>query len=61
MKLESFKIESELEADAYLHDLLTTLEYRSMGEIQRRADAYIPNTKLKRYFITKASVMLNVA
>ena len=61
VNIESFKIENESEADDYLRDLLAKPEYRSMGEVQQRANTYIIDAKLKNYFITKAAEMLKAA
>ena len=58
MIVESFIIERESEADAYLDDLLKKPEYRSLDETKIRAQKYIKDDKLKKYFINKAEEML---
>lgn len=57
--IQSFKIESEDEADEYLTDLLKTPAYRSIGEVEARAAKYIKDPQLKNYFITKAQAILS--
>ena len=57
-KIETFMIESESEADAYLKDLLTKSEYRSMDEVAIRAQKLIKDENLKNYFINKAKESL---
>jgi hypothetical protein len=52
--VEPFVIENESEADAYLKDLLAKHEYRSMDEVERRANKLIKDARLKNYFINKA-------
>ena len=56
--VEPFKIENESEADTYLKDLLARPEYRSMTEVQSRAQKDIPDPQLKKYFIDKAKEIL---
>jgi uncharacterized protein (DUF1810 family) len=56
--IESWKIESIDEADAYLKDLLAKPEYRSLDEIQIRANQYIEDPDVKKYFITKGREIL---
>jgi hypothetical protein len=58
MRGESFKIENESEADEYLTDLLATPQYRSMNEVQIRAQKYIADQQLRNYFIAKARAIL---
>ena len=58
MIVESFRIESESEADDYLRDLLAKHEYRSMNEVNMRAQKYIKDKYLKNYFINKAREIL---
>lgn len=58
--IESFKIESESEADAYLEDFLMQKEYQSMTEVQKRASQFIPNKNIRIYFVNKARKILNV-
>ena len=58
MTVEPFKIENETEADEYLKDLLATPQYRSMNEVQIRAQTYITDAQLKKYFIDKARDIL---
>lgn len=56
--IEAFKIESKDEADAYLSDLLKNPEYRSLGEVERRAAMLIPDSDLASYFIAKGAEQL---
>ena len=58
MIVEPFRIERESEADAYLNDLFKKPEYRSLDEAKIRAQKYIIDDKLKKYFINKAEEML---
>ena len=58
MIVEPFMIENESEADDYLRELLEKHEYRSMDEVKMRAQKYIDDEHLKKYFIDKASEML---
>ena len=51
--VEPFKIENESEADTYLKDLLARPEYRSMTEVQSRAQKDIPDPSLKNTSSTK--------
>lgn len=56
--IASYRIESESEADAYLSDLLAKEEYRSMLEVEHRANQFIPDDELRAYFINKAREIL---
>lgn len=56
--IEPFTIDSEAEADDYLHDLLAKDEYRSMDEVASRAQRYIRDNNIRNYFITKAKEIL---
>ncbi len=58
--VESFKIENEIYADEYLGALLAKPEYRSMNEVEMRAQKYIQDERVKKYFIGKAREMLNI-
>lgn len=58
INIESFKIENEEEADAYLEDLLKNPDYRSLDEIKLRAQKLIPNRELANYFIAKGVKIL---
>lgn len=58
--VESFVIDSESDADAYLKDLLKNDQYRSIDEVQIRAQKYIRDPIIKKYFIAKAKEMLQV-
>jgi hypothetical protein len=58
MIVKSFMIENEFEADDYLRDLLAKHEYRSMNEVNMRAQKYIKDEHLKNYFINKARGIL---
>jgi len=53
-----YRIESESEADAYLSDLLAKKEYRSMLEVEQRANQFIQDDELRAYFIKKARDIL---
>ncbi len=57
-EIKPHMIESESEADAYLKDLLTKSEYRSMDEVKMRAQRLIKDENLKNYFINKAKEIL---
>jgi hypothetical protein len=57
--IQSYRIESESEADEYLTSLFEKPEYRSMGEVEMRAVKYINDANLKNYFITKAQAYLD--
>ena len=55
MKIAPYRIDAEHEADAYLRDLLANPEYRSMNEVEIRAQKYIAHdARLRTYFIAKA-------
>jgi hypothetical protein len=56
--IEPFSIDDEVEALAYLNDLLKREEYRSMDEVERRAWKYIKDCNLRVYFINKAKEIL---
>jgi|GEM_PF-3798597 len=56
--IESFKIESESEADDYLKDLLKIKENRSISEVSTRAQHLIKDENIKNYFINKAREIL---
>lgn len=58
MTIESFRIDNKGEADAYLRDMLAKPEYRSMNEVEVRAQKLIPNPRLRAYFINKAKEVL---
>jgi hypothetical protein len=58
--LESYIIESRLEADEYLSELLENEEYRTVEEVHIRAEKYIQDALIKKYFIEKAEEMLLV-
>lgn len=58
--LEPYIIESKLEADEYLSELLKNEEYRSIEEVHIRAEKYIKDALIKKYFIDKAEEMLLV-
>ena len=57
--ISPFKIESESEADAYLKDLLSKHENRSMREVEERATQLISDAVLRVYFINKARELLD--
>ena len=56
--VKPYVIESELEADTYLNDLLKNEKYRSIEEVRIRAEKYIRDAIIKKYFIAKAEEML---
>lgn len=58
--IEKFKIENENQADAFLKDLLADERYRSIGEVEYRAQDLIPSEKLRAYFINKGRELLGV-
>lgn len=58
MNVEPFRIDNETEADEYLKDLLATPQYRSMDEVKIRAQTYITDAQLKKYFTDKAKDIL---
>ena len=53
--VESFKIESEAEADAYLKDLLAKPEHRSLTEVRVRMKSLIRDKRLQDYFVERAN------
>ncbi len=57
-KVEPHKIESKIEADDYLKDLLKKDECRSMKEVEMHAQERIEDERLKNYFINKGKEML---
>ena len=56
--VESWKIESEAEADAYLKDMLSKPEYRRDDELLLRAQKHVPDAAIRVYFIDKGREML---
>jgi len=58
MRIETFKIENESEADTYLRDMLAKPEYRSMNEVEVRAQKLIQDENIENYFINKAKEIL---
>jgi hypothetical protein len=58
MEVKPYRIESEAEADDYLKDLLAKEEYRSIHEVQIRAQKYIEDDSLRKYFVAKAEEIL---
>lgn len=58
MMVEPFMIENETDADEYVRALLEKHEYRSMNEVNMRAQRYINDERLKTYFINKANEIL---
>lgn len=56
--VKSFLIDSKLDADAYLNDLLKDDSNRSIEEVKIRAQKYIQDPIIKKYFIAKAEEML---
>lgn len=59
-KIESYKIESEAEADAYLSDLFSDPQRRSMDEAVVRADMHIPSEQIRSYFLSQAEKLLSL-
>ncbi len=58
MTVQAFMIESEAEADDYLHDLLGKTQYRSISEVEFRAHKFINDDGLAKYFIDRARDIL---
>jgi hypothetical protein len=58
MRVKSFRIESEGEADDYLRELLAKKEYRSMYEVEVLAQRHISDAHLEIYFINRAKEIL---
>jgi hypothetical protein len=56
--VEPYVIDSESEADMYLNELFKKEKYRSIGEVQIRAELHIRDAIIKKYFIAKAEEML---
>jgi hypothetical protein len=56
--VESFVMDSKSEADAYLNGLFKDDKYRSIDEVLIRAEKYIRDPNIKKYFIAKAKEML---
>ena len=56
--IETFTLTTEAEADEYLEAVLATPEYRSMHEIELRADKHIKDPHVKRHFIEQAKELL---
>jgi hypothetical protein len=56
--IESWTIDSEEEANDYLKDLLAKPEYRRVDEVLLRAQKYIPDARIRVYFINKGKEML---
>lgn len=56
--LRAFVIDNKEEADAYLNELFKKDQYRSIGEVRVRAEMYIRDAIIKKYFISKAEEML---
>ncbi|WP_116138083.1 hypothetical protein [Trinickia diaoshuihuensis] len=59
--IESYKIESEDEADAYLKDLFSDPQRRSMAEAAARADKYITSEHIRNYFLSQAKKSLSTS
>ena len=59
MKVESFKIESEAETDEYLTDLLKNPEHQTISELELRAEKYITDENLRKYFLNRGSEILS--
>jgi hypothetical protein len=56
--IETFVIEHESEADAYLDDLLKKPENRSMDVVERHADLRIKDASIRKYFIAKGKALI---
>lgn len=54
-----FRIESEIEADAYLTALLAKKEIQSISEIEHIAIELVDDERLRSYFVEKAKATLN--
>jgi hypothetical protein len=59
--IESYKIECEDEADAYLKDLFSDPQRRSMDEAAVRADKYITSEHIRNYFLSQAKKWLSTS
>lgn len=60
MKVESFVIENESEADDYLKSLLWEPEYRSLSTINEHTGPRIKDDCIKQYFVRRgAEIMKN--
>ncbi|MEQ5842980.1 hypothetical protein N0A02_26345 [Paraburkholderia acidicola] len=59
-KIESYKIEDEDEADAYLKDLFADPRRWSMDEVVARADMYISSERIRSYFLSQAKKWLSL-
>ena len=55
-----YTIDDKADADYYLSELLAQPQYRSMDEVNRRAQSYIRDATIKEYFINKAKALLNI-
>jgi hypothetical protein len=58
MAIEPFKIENESAADEYLTALFVPDKYRSIDEVNLRAQKYISNERVRAYFVNNAKEML---
>jgi hypothetical protein len=56
--IEGLKIESEAEADSYLHDLLAHPENRTLDEVTFRAQKHAPDPEIRAYLIKRAKEIL---
>lgn len=57
-KVFSYSIDSEEEADSYLNSLFNNEKYRTTDEVLIRAEKYIADSNIKKYFIAKAKEKL---
>ena len=56
--IETFTLATEAEADEYLKAVLAKPEYRSMHEIELRADKHVKDLHVKKHFIERAKELL---
>jgi hypothetical protein len=57
--IETYKIESEADADYYVTSLLADPQYRSIAVVNMRAQQLISDPQLRKYFIAKGQEILN--
>jgi len=57
--IESYKIESQAEADAYLNDIFSDKQRRSMDEAVVHANRLIADGHIRSYFLSQAQKLLS--
>jgi hypothetical protein len=60
-EIQSFRIDTESDADEYLDELLRDSKYRSMDEIEGRAQTLIKDEKIRDYFVERGKEKLKTA